>query len=281
MDDFRFRRYNLVDEKQYEVELEYIQKKIEEVKKENEEYKTHHLSVFGEDKLDSLLIDYIKKVLIEMEKKERNERIDIIVNKIKYDATKTQIGLLKELFDETNEKYEVKLKNNRISREKATKKEFEIMDQIVTSRLLRKGINSLSEINYNFNELIEMLYTLKDIGNSDFFASGFMNSILISDKITFVQNKINKVRYLFDCSQVYLKGSGMAFEVDDFLDGFYLGEYLFKGILITDNDGFKLLVDKIHDKSNNIMKLLEIYKKEYNQIIKKIEQWEYKMDINN
>lgn len=280
MDDFRFRRYNLVDEKQYELEVGSIKEKIEDVHKDLELYKGIHLDRFGEDSLDSLLVDFIKMVLIEMDENTKEERIEIIKNKIRYDTTRQQILDLSHLMEETDEKLQIKSNNNRISRQKATEQEIEIMEYIVKSRLLRKGINSLSEVNFNFNELIEMLFTLRDIGNSDFFASGFMNSILIGDKITFVQNKINKIRFLFNCSQILLNSTGMKFENDEFIESFYLGEYLFSGILIADKEGFNKLIDKIHEESNKIRKLLELYKNDYNKIIKKIEQWEYKMDIN-
>lgn len=280
MDDFRFRRYNLVDEKQYELEVGSIKEKIEDVHKDLELYKGIHLDRFGEDSLDSLLVDFIKMVLIEMDENTKEERIEIIKNKIRYDTTRQQILDLSHLMEETDEKLQIKSNNNRISRQKATEQEIEIMEYIVKSRLLRKGINSLSEVNFNFNELIEMLFTLRDIGNSDFFASGFMNSILIGDKITFVQNKINKIRFLFNCSQILLNSTGMKFEKDEFIESFYLGEYLFSGILIADKEGFNKLIDKIHEESNKIRELLELYKNDYNKIIKKIEQWEYKMDIN-
>ncbi|MCT4631181.1 MAG: hypothetical protein N4A76_00420 [Firmicutes bacterium] len=280
MDDFRFRRYNLVDEKQYELEVGSIKEKIEDVHKDLELYKGIHLDRFGEDSLDSLLVDFIKMVLIEMDENTKEERIEIIKNKIRYDTTRQQILDLSHLMEETDEKLQIKSNNNRISRQKATEQEIEIMEYIVKSRLLRKGINSLSEVNFNFNELIEMLFTLRDIGNSDFFASGFMNSILIGDKITFVQNKINKIRFLFNCSQILLNSTGMKFEKDEFIESFYLGEYLFSGILIADKEGFNNLIDKIHEESNKIRELLELYKNDYNKIIKKIEQWEYKMDIN-
>jgi hypothetical protein len=280
MDDFRFRRYNLVDEKQFELEVGSIKEKIEDVHKDLELYKGIHLDRFGEDSLDSLLVDFIKMVLIEMDENTKEERIEIIKNKIRYDTTRQQILDLSHLMEETDEKLQIKSNNNRISRQKATEQEIEIMEYIVKSRLLRKGINSLSEVNFNFNELIEMLFTLRDIGNSDFFASGFMNSILIGDKITFVQNKINKIRFLFNCSQILLNSTGMKFEKDEFIESFYLGEYLFSGILIADKEGFNKLIDKIHEESNKIRELLELYKNDYNKIIKKIEQWEYKMDIN-
>lgn len=281
MDDFRFRRYNLVDEKQYELELSSIKEKIEQVNTELEEYKGFHLERFTDDTTDSLLMDYIKMVLIEMDSNTKEERIKVIKNKIKYDTIKQQIIELSDLMEETDEKFQIKSNNNRISRQKATEQEIDIMEYIVKSRLLRKGINSLSEVNFNFNELIEMLFTLRDIGNSDFFGSGFMNSILIGDKITFVQNKINKIRHLFNCSEIFLKSTGMIFEKDYFMEKFYLGEYLFSGILIADKEGFIKLIDEIHEESHKIRELLDRYKKDYNTIIKKIEQWEYKLDINS